>query len=243
LTNLALASWWIQNPRGRRRRAWRAAGVLVVAAAAIFAVGLLLGLFVVGRHGGGPIQGWDDTVQRWSVHHRGPLVPAAKFVATYLDALPLGVAAAVLTGLLAAALRTVRALAPLVAYLGGELQVFAIRLVVQRHRPPTASSPAPGAILGVHETSYSYPSGHAVAVTAILFALLGAAALTLRLWWPWLVALVGSWFVCDTRLVLGAHWFSDVAFGFVLGAAWGVAVALVLRRIEWRDVTSVLRRR
>jgi membrane-associated phospholipid phosphatase len=222
---------------------WSAIAQLLAVAAGLFILGLLLGLFVVGRHGGGPIQGWDNTVERWFVHNRGPLVPPSKFVATYLDALPLAIIAIVLSLILLATLRTIRAAIPIVAYLGGEFQVFIIREIIHRHRPPTANYPAPGAIPGVHETSYSYPSGHAVAVTAMLFALLGAIAISRRIWWPWLLALLGSLFVMDTRLVLGVHWFSDVVFGFVLGVGWGITVAVVFLRLEWSDLASLLPRR
>jgi membrane-associated phospholipid phosphatase len=220
----------------------QAVGVLAVVAAGIFAVGLIVGFFVVGRHGGGPIQGWDNTVERWFPRHRGPLVGVSKFVATYLDAGPLAVICVVLTVILAVTLRTIRALTPIVAYLGGELQVFIIREVILRHRPPTANYPAPGAVKGVHETSYSFPSGHSVAVTAVLFALFGLLALTYRIWWPWVIALLASLFVVDTRLVLGVHWFSDVTFGLLFGIAWGVTVAVVARQVEWADVLAVIRR-
>jgi undecaprenyl-diphosphatase len=206
----------------------------------IFAVGLIIGFAIVGRHGGGPIQAWDNTVESWYVHHRGPLVGVSKFIATYLDAFPLAVICVVLSAILVFTLRSIRALIPIVAYLGGEFQVYAIRQVIPRHRPPTANYPAPGAINGVHETSYSFPSGHSVAVTAVLFAVLGCIALTRRIWWPWIVALLASLFVVDTRLVLGVHWFSDVVFGLVLGIAWGITVALVARQVEWPDVVAVV---
>ena len=215
--------------------------VLAGTAASIFVVGAIVGFAVVGSHGGGPIQGWDDTVGGWYLRHRGSLVGISKVVATYLDALPLGIICVALTLILAATLRTSRSLIPVVAYLGGEFQVFAIRSFIHRHRPPTADFPATGAVNGVHETSYSFPSGHSVAVTAVLFALLGCVALTYRIWWPWLVALVGSVFVIDTRLVLGVHWFSDVTFGLLLGSAWGIAVAIVARQVEWEDFLAVVR--
>ena len=225
---------------GEPRRVLRAALILTGVAAAIFVVGILVGFVIIGRHGGGPIQGWDDTVGRWYLHHRGRFVGISKVVATYLDALPLGIICVVLTAVLAVTLRTSRALIPIAAYLGGEFQVFAIRAVIHRHRPPTANYPAVGAVKGVHETSYSFPSGHSVAVTAVLFALLGCIALTYRIWCPWLIALVGSVFVIDTRLVLGVHWFSDVAFGLLIGCAWGVAVAVVARQVEWDDFLAVV---
>ena len=226
---------------GQPRRAIRAAEVLFAVAAGIFVVGVAVGLLVVGRHGGGAIQGWDNTVERWFPTHRGPLVGVSKFVATYLDAAPLAVICVALSAVLAVTLRSIRALIPVVAYLGGEFQVFAIRQVILRHRPPTADYPAAGAVKGVHETSYSFPSGHSVAVTAILFALLGTIALTYRIWWPWLIAFVGSLFVIDTRLILGVHWFSDVTFGLVFGMTWGITVAIVARQVEWADLVAVVR--
>ena len=226
---------------GQPRRAIRAAEILIVVAAGIFVVGVVVGFLVVGRHGGGPIQGWDNAVERWFPSHRDSLVGISKFVATYLDAGPLAVICVVLSAVLAVTLRSIRALIPIVAYLGAEFQVFAIRQVILRHRPPTADYPAPGAVRGVHETSYSFPSGHSVAVTAVLFAVLGTIALTYRIWWPWLIALAGSLFVVDSRLVLGVHWFSDVTFGLLFGITWGVTVAIVCRQVEWADLTAIVR--
>lgn len=228
---------------GDIHRVTRAVVVLVAVAVGIFVVALIVGLVVVGRHGGGPIQGWDNTVERWYPHHRGSLVGVSRFIATYLDAAPLAVLCVVLSGVLLFTLRSVRALIPVAAYLGGEAQVFFVREIILRHRPPTANYPAPGALRGIHETSYSYPSGHSVAVTAVLVASLGAIALTYRIWWPWLVALLGSVFVIDTRLVLGVHWFSDVTFGLLFGIAWGVAVAIVARQVDWPDLMAIVRSR
>ena len=129
-----------------------AALVLTVVAVAIFVVGIVLGLAIVGRHGGAPIQGWDDSVGHWYLHHRGSFVGISKLVATYLDALPLGIICVTLTAILTVTLRSSRALIPVVAYFGGEFQVFAMRSVIHRHRPSTAAFPAAGAIKGIHET-------------------------------------------------------------------------------------------
>lgn len=211
-----------------RAVAWLVGGIIV-----LLAVGLVVGLSVVGRHGGGSIQGWDATVGQWFLHHRAHLVTPSKVIAVVGDAPLLGAITVVLTIGLLVARQRVRALIPLVAYLGGEFLVFAIREVIHRHRPPTANFPALHAIPGVHETTYSFPSGHATAATAVLFGLAGLAAMTWRAWWPWLVASLLTVAVAGSRLVLGVHWFSDVAVGLVLGVSWGVLVSWVLRDVPW----------
>jgi membrane-associated phospholipid phosphatase len=219
-------------------RLWQAAAALAAVTGGLFVIALVIGLVLVGRHGGGPVQGWDDHVEAWGTNHRFGLVGAAKAVAFLGDAPKLGFLVAVLTVLLLLVTRSVKSLIPLVAFLGGELIVFLVRAVVHRPRPLTADYPAPGAVPGVHETSFSFPSGHSVAVTAVLFALLGSLALGHRWIWPWVVALVASLFVIDTRLVLGVHWLSDVVFGLLFGAAWGTTVAIVFDRLTWDDFRS-----
>ncbi|HEV3282055.1 MAG TPA: phosphatase PAP2 family protein [Acidimicrobiales bacterium] len=225
-----------QSPATRERRLWPAAAVLGSVGLGLLLAAVLVGLTVVGRHGGGPVQGFDNRVEAWGIDHRFGLVGAAKVVAFFGDAPKLGLLVAALTALLLLLTRSVKSLIPLVAFLGGELLVLLVREVIHRPRPPTADYPAPGAVPGVHETSFSFPSGHSVAVTAVLFASLGSLALVRRWVWPWVVALVVSLFVIDSRLVLGVHWFSDVLFGLLVGAAWGTAVALVFDPLTWDDL-------
>jgi undecaprenyl-diphosphatase len=205
-------------------------------------VAVVLGLTVVGRHGGGPIQAWDNTVQQWSIGHRDHLVSVSKVIAVLGDAPALGLICVGLTVVLLALRQGMRALTPLVAYLGGEAIVFITRDVVTRPRPPTANYPAPNAIAGVHETSYSYPSGHATAAVAVLVSL---ALLAIVIWprfWGWVVGAVlvlGAALVAWSRLVLGVHWFSDVTFGMAFGITWGTIVAFALRDVPWPRTSRV----
>ncbi|MGH8299844.1 MAG: phosphatase PAP2 family protein [Steroidobacteraceae bacterium] len=201
----------------------RAVATGVFAFVALEIVALVLGVAVVGRHGGGPIQGWDNTVEQWWITHRAHLVGVSKVIAVLGDAPALGAISVVLTLILLALRQRMRALIPIVAYLGGEALVFITRQVIARPRPPTANYPAPHAIVGIHETSYSYPSGHATAAVAVLISLAVLAIITWRLW-GWVLAgvlvLVAVAVACS-RLVLGVHWFSDIAFGMLLGGSVG----------------------
>lgn len=218
-----------KTTQSSRTPALAAVRTLAAVGVALLAFGLLVGLTLVGRHGGGTIQSADDHAWRWFVDHRYT-VELAKLVATYGDAFALGVICFVLSLGLLVWRRTPLALTPIVGFLGGEGEVFLIRQVIHRPRPLTADYPAPGALRGIHETSWSFPSGHATTVTAVLFACLGVVALTRRVAWPWVVALLGSLYVASTRLVLGVHWLSDVGTGLLIGVGWGVAVALVATR-------------
>ena len=231
------------EPVADKGTAPRLVGILVATAAVIFAVGLGLGLAFVGIHGGGAIQGWDSQVQTWSLHHRSGLVGAAKIVAFVGDAPKLAVVAVIISAVWWLANRSTLALVPVAAYLGGEFQVFAIRQIIHRHRPPTANYPAPGAIPGIHETSFSYPSGHSVAVTAVLVAIAATAAYSYHRWWYVIPGLIASMYVADTRLVLGVHWFSDVALGLLLGTAWGLAVAWASQQLQWEHLRAWIPRR
>lgn len=215
---------------------WRVIAPLAATGFALLVLGLGLGLALIGRHGGGAIQGWDRTVWQWSIQHRGPLVGLDKVISTLGDAGLLGPICVIVTLVALAVLRSPVALTPIIGYLGGEGLVYLIRAIIHRPRPLTANYPAHGALPGVHETSYSFPSGHSVAVTAVLFAVLGALAIARHWWWPWLAALAVSAFVADSRLLLGVHWFSDVTIGLALGIAWGTTVAVILARCTWTDL-------
>lgn len=211
-----------------------ALGILIASAGVIFALGLVVGLLLVGRHGGGPIQSVDDATGSWLLGHRGPFVETSKLIATYLDALPLGIIAATVSVAMFVRIRSLVAGIPFAAYLGGEFEVFALREVIHRPRPLTANFPHFGSIAGVHETSYSFPSGHAVAVTAVVFSLASLVASTRHAWWPVVTAVVVALLVADSRLILGVHWLSDVVAGLIIGVAWGLVVTKTLCKLESR---------
>jgi membrane-associated phospholipid phosphatase len=222
-----------QGDLQRGRSLPRAVLTLVVVAAALAAALALFGFGVVGGHGGGVAQGWDDTVGQWFLHERTGLVGISRVIAWVGDAPVLGIITAIIALAMWTAGQRTRAFIPVTAYLGAEFLVYLTRSFVHRPRPTTAHFPSAGALPGIHETSYSFPSGHATAGVAVLCSLAGLVALTWHVWWPWAVVAVPALAVALSRLVLGVHWFSDVTVGLVVGATWGVTVVFVLAHAPW----------
>jgi undecaprenyl-diphosphatase len=207
--------------------------LLVGAAAALAGLLAVLGFGLVGTHGHGVVQGWDDIVGRWFVGHRHGLVGVSKVIGFLGDAPVLAVIVVAITvGLLLAGQR-MRAAIPLVAYLGGEFLVYVTRAYLHRPRPVSANYPAPGAVPGVHEVSVSFPSGHATSVSAVVIGLAGLTVITWKVRWPWIIAGVLVLAVAGSRLVLGVHWFSDVTAGLTVGVLWGLTVVYVLADAPW----------
>ncbi|MBD3884820.1 phosphatase PAP2 family protein [Phormidium tenue FACHB-886] len=103
----------------------------------------------------------------------------------------------------------------------------------QRDRPSLIANGV--ATSGLH----SFPSGHAVVVITVY-------GLLVFLWWrasrSWveklvltLLALLWISLILSSRLVLGAHWPTDVIVGVIIGVLWLTVVIVALTRAEAID--------
>lgn len=115
------------------------------------------------------------------------------------------------------------------AIVGSALLNLATKQVFARARPSLWESIAP-------ESTYSFPSGHAMGSMTV------AAVLVLLAWytrWRWWVAVPATAFVAMvglSRVYLGVHYPSDILAGWAAALAWTVAAyALVFSRLRpWR---------
>jgi membrane-associated phospholipid phosphatase len=168
----------------------------------------------------------DRRVMRVVVDHRtSALESAAKLITHVGDPVVLPVLAVVVAALLWIRFRAVF---PSVLPLGALLVADAIGLVgkklIDRPRPPIHYHL-------VAESDASFPSGHATGSAAFFLALALVLSPTLRQRAARVALVIGALLVTGliggARLLLGVHWVSDVAAGWLLGTACAVAAGLV----------------
>jgi len=160
----------------------------------------------------------DEAILNFSVSHRVGWITGAMKIASGLGSSVVLLPVIILAGHEFLVRRGEwRPAATLVAaYLGSVLLYTSLKYLVDRPRPPVAYSV-------LHDAGPSFPSGHATQTFAVYGALalilsrgrtpqtrvrLGAASVAISL-------LVGA-----AQIYLGAHWFTDVLAGYVLGGIW-----------------------
>jgi undecaprenyl-diphosphatase len=116
------------------------------------------------------------------------------------------------------------------ATLGGGLLNLILKSIFERPRPLHDHGL-------VHETSWSFPSGHASG-SMLIYSLLGYLIVrhTPRAWHiPVAVVTVALIvFVGSSRVLLQVHYFSDVLAGYASAAAWSALCIAGLETVRWQ---------
>jgi membrane-associated phospholipid phosphatase len=108
---------------------------------------------------------------------------------------------------------------------GGAVLSYALKLAFNKPRPQLWESP-------INETTYSYPSGHALG-SMVLYGFLSYVFATkypryARLFYGVATLLIVS--IGMSRLYLGVHWPTDIVAGYGIGFLW-ITVCITLLRL------------
>jgi membrane-associated phospholipid phosphatase len=188
------------------------------AAAAIIL--LATGAFIICTGSACTPQAWELRMLEWFSAQRSPLLDALFATVTWLGSLwlllPLGL---VLVASQVAAGHGARAVRFAAAFGGAVALGYVVKSLVARARPsglePLVAMPG----------DFSFPSGHAMQITAFtLAAILTLAPPTQRGRW-FAVALIAIVLVGASRLYLQVHFLSDVLAGIAAAAVWVLGYA------------------
>jgi membrane-associated phospholipid phosphatase len=121
----------------------------------------------------------------------------------------------------------------LVGVIGAAIANVVMKLLFKRGRPSLWASV-------VQEQSFSFPSGHAMGSSALVFFLMYIAWHT-RFRWPAII--LGSMFMLSvgfSRLYFGVHYPSDVLAGWLASFLWVIIVVIVLTTSKFEDTLNKL---
>jgi undecaprenyl-diphosphatase len=112
--------------------------------------------------------------------------------------------------------------------LGGTILSYGLKLVFSKSRPQLWNSP-------ISETSYSYPSGHALG-SMVLYGFLAYLLATFSPKYAkvyYCIAAILITLVGLSRLYLGVHWPTDIIAGYGVGFLW-ITVCITLLKLQQR---------
>ena len=192
--------------------------------AALMLVTVLVGLLLNNRDGARNVRGWDGSVARWIADHRPSWLSQIAGVASLAGSAAVLITGALVTGILVwrRTQRSGPSLLPLLALADTQVVVQVAKRIVARPRPARL-------LASTQFDGYAWPSGHAASATAVavsaalIVAALGCSA-AVRRRVRWAAGLVAA-SVAISRIVLGAHWTTDVVMGMVVGAAVAALLA------------------
>lgn len=202
------------------RHVW---GACLAALALLLAADLSL---AAGRLDAGGLTTLDQPIHDWFVTHRTPGGATVVTAFTNLgQTAPMIAMGLLLTSALFLAYRRWSIWALMViAPLGSVTITETLKAAFALPRPPYADAVPP------YEFSYTFPSGHTLNSTVVAGTLAYLTVWLARRLWVKVVAVVAavSWAACMglSRIYLGHHWPTDVAFGWALGLTWLTAVIL-----------------
>ena len=114
---------------------------------------------------------------------------------------------------------------------GGYLSSIYTKGIIERPRPDIIPKL-------IQAGGFSYPSGHAITISAVYLTLAILAARHFKkhiervIIFVLAIAVISA--VCFSRVYLGVHYPSDILSGALLGATWALVLAALFSKIHWK---------
>lgn len=177
----------------------------------------------------GATQRWDEQILL-HIHQSflGALQDEFVILTAFGGALFVALSACVWAAVLLKRRRLSQAYFVIISVGGAAIITMWLKLVFERSRPELWS-------WGVNETSFSFPSAHALASSALALTVFILARQTR---WRWRVITAGILYVLLvslSRLALGVHYPSDIIGGWLVGIAW-VCLSWLITTYTWPAV-------
>ncbi len=170
----------------------------------------------------GETVGIDGAILRWfSTFHSPPLDTFISIATDSGGVVGVTVLTAIAVGLLYFARKRHAMWQLLLGVIGAVVINLVLKAIFMRERPDLWEHI-------VLETSYSFPSGHAMASSALAASVVLILWHTKWRWWAVSVAILYTLFVGASRMYLGVHYPSDVVGAWVVSLAWVAIVALLI---------------
>jgi membrane-associated phospholipid phosphatase len=178
---------------------------------------------------------YDTAILHWIHSRSSPLLDTFFVFMTNLgSAFVIGPLTIALSALLYCFKRHKDALLLVISVIGASGANMVLKLLFHRDRPEFWPSL-------VHETSYSFPSGHAMASGALVFAVIAISWQT-RWRWPVLIGgLTAMILIGISRLYLGVHYPTDVLAGWCASLAWVVTTAWAIHHAFTKFILKFLK--
>ena len=187
---------------------------------------VLVGLVIV-RRGATGGNGWDGQVARWMAAHRPAWVTTVAGLVSVAGSAGVLIIGAIAFGVLVwrHTRRSGPAALAVLSLADTQVIVQITKGIVARRRPAIGLATA-------KFTGYAWPSGHSSTVAAVavsislVAATIGCSAVVLQR--TRLIAATFAIAVAASRVVLGAHWLSDVLMGGIVGSTVAVLLSAPL---------------